>query len=374
MFIKYKTNNRFTGYLAIKAGFTTLLAGIFIIFTFVGCDHNLKADFNLAIDSEKPNYAGIKNTTKGHFDSVLWTIRGHTFREDSKFEAYFPFAGQHEIRLVVSNDSDHDTIIKKVNITRDDPDYLNKLKPVWEENFNGEQLNMRCWSFATGAHGWGNQELQNYTKGDNLTLKNGKLTIDILKVDNKKEPGSYTSSRIHTSGKKEFQYGRIEARAKLPSGKGIWAAIWMLGSNIDSVGWPACGEMDIMEYVGFEPNTIHSTVHIPAGYAGNGDGSNMEVKTCEENFHTYGMLWTPSELVFYVDSIRNVVHTYAPNPKNADNWPLNQPAFIILNVAVGGTWGGLEGVDNTIFPQTMEIDHVKVYQAPYIIKNHKQYD
>jgi beta-glucanase (GH16 family) len=154
----------------------------------------------------------------------------------------------------------------------------------------------------------------------------------------------------------------MEIRAKLPSGTGIWPAIWMLGQNFWTNGWPACGEMDIMEYVGYNPNTVYSTVHTPSGYGGGGSGSSMMVATCEEDFHIYGLDWSSDSLKFYVDTPGNLVHVYAPEVKTPENWPFDQPAFFILNVAVGGNWGGAQGIDNSIFPQSMEIDYVRVYQ------------
>ena len=138
----------------------------------------------------------------------------------------------------------------------------------------------------------------------------------------------------------------------------------MLGGNIDNVGWPACGEIDIMEYVGYQPNTIHSTVHTAAGSGNNGDGSSKALETAEEDFHVYGLIWTQDELLFYTDSPENVTHKYNPSTKTEDNWPFDKPHFFILNIAVGGTWGGAQGIDNSIFPQTMEIDYVRVYQFP----------
>ena len=157
-------------------------------------------------------------------------------------------------------------------------------------------------------------------------------------------------------------YGRMEIRARLPEGVGIWPAIWMLGSNFSTAGWPACGEMDIMEYVGFEPNKVFSTVHTPEGHGVGGNGSSMIVETCEEDFHVYGLDWTADALSFWVDNPENIVHAYAPEVKTPENWPFDQPAFFILNVAVGGTWGGAQGIDNSIFPQSMEVDYVRVYQ------------
>jgi beta-glucanase (GH16 family) len=117
-----------------------------------------------------------------------------------------------------------------------------------------------------------------------------------------------------------------------------------------------------MEYVGYQPNTVHATVHTPSGYGVNGSGSSMALETCEEEFHNYGMIWTDKKLVFYVDDPDNIIHTYSPATKTAENWPFDQPGYFILNVAVGGNWGGAQGIDNTIFPQSMEIQYVRVYQ------------
>ena len=224
-------------------------------------------------------------------------------------------------------------------------------------------MNPEVWTFETGSGGWGNGELQNYTNGENAEVVDGKLIITAELVNNLFQPGSYTSSRLITAGKKEFQYGRMEIRAKLPSGTGIWPAIWMLGQNFWTNYWPACGEMDIMEYVGYNPNTVYSTVHTPSGYGGGGSGSSMVVTTCEEDFHIYGMDWTSDSLTFYVDTPENIVHVYSPEVKTPENWPFDQPAFFILNVAVGGSWGGAQGIDNSIFPQSMEIDYVRVFQT-----------
>jgi beta-glucanase (GH16 family) len=193
-------------------------------------------------------------------------------------------------------------------------------------------------------------------------VKDGVLILTAKKINDNTTVGSYTSTRMKTQGKKEFTYGKMEIRAKLPSGRGIWPAIWMLGGNISSVSWPACGEIDIMEYVGYDPNTIHATVHTTSGSGGNGNGSSKTLETAEEEFHIYGLTWTEKEMVFYTDTPENITHTYSPSTKTDDNWPFNKPQFFILNVAVGGNWGGAQGIDNSIFPQSMEIDYVRVYQ------------
>jgi len=238
---------------------------------------------------------------------------------------------------------------------------------VWQDEFkNMGSPDSTFWKYDTygNEYGWGNNEEQHFTKSNkrNAWVDNGKLSITahMEKMGNKE----YTSARLVS--KKEWKYGRIEVRAKLPSGTGIWPAIWMLGSNIDSVGWPECGEMDIMEYVGYEPDNVNATVHTSSGYGRTGDGSEMILKSCEEEFHNYGLIWTEKKLTFYIGSVENIIHIYSPAVKTTKTWPFDKPAYLILNVSVGGDWGGKKGVDNSIFPQTMEIDYVRVYKKTQI--------
>lgn len=226
-------------------------------------------------------------------------------------------------------------------------------KLVWEEGFDGATLNEKHWNFEYGDHGWGNNERQDYGK-DNHKVANGMLTITA-----KKTGGKYTSTRITTKGKKEFRYGYMEARAKLPVGKGIWPAIWMLGANISEVDWPKCGEIDILEYIGREPDMVYTTVHTPDNNGGNAASQKTRFENIEEGFHLYACEWDKDKIAFYVDD--KLVYTYQPQTKTKNNWPFDQPFFFILNVAVGGNFGGPE-VDDSIFPQEFVIDYVKVYQ------------
>jgi len=323
---------------------------------------DLDVSFSAQIDPARPNYVNLVNTTIGDYDSFRWLYRDKVVDNEKEHVAYFPFGGNYQIELQVTSGNETVSANQSIAIADDDPDYEGQLKLVWSDEFDGSSVNTEHWIFETGASGWGNNELQNYTAGENAEVKGGNLVITTRKIDDQMQPGSYTSTRIITRGKREFTYGQMEIRAKLPSGTGIWPAIWMLGSNFTSVGWPECGEIDIMEYVGYQPNTIHATVHTPSGYGATGDGSSKTLETCEEEFHVYGLLWTEEELVFYTDSLENVTHVYAPINKTKENWPFDQPHFFILNTAVGGNWGGSQGIDNSIFPQTMEIDYVRVYQ------------
>lgn len=232
-------------------------------------------------------------------------------------------------------------------------------KLIWEEQFNAPLLQDKSWNFEQGNGcpnlcGWGNNERQVYTK-NNHRLENGYLTI----TARKEADGSYTSTRITTAGKKEFRYGRIECRASLPRGQGIWPAFWMLGANISKVGWPKCGEIDILEYIGKEPHHVYTTLHTQSGHGDNGHSKKTNVGDIENGFHVFAVEWSKEQMDFFVDE--RLVFTYNPAAKNADNWPFDQPHFIILNMAIGGNFGG-PAVDDSIFPQEFTVDYIRVYQ------------
>ncbi len=229
---------------------------------------------------------------------------------------------------------------------------------VWEENFDGDILNEAIWNYELGDGcpnlcGWGNNELQLYTKA-NHTLKDGKLIITA-----KKQDSTYTSTRLTTKAKKEFQYGKIEIRAKLPIGKGLWPAFWMLGSNISDVGWPTCGEIDILEYVGREPKTVFTSLHTKDSYGNTINSKKTAIDDIETGFHLYSVNWTKNKIDFFIDN--GFVYTFKPKEKTKEIWPFDQPFYFIINLAIGGNFGGSE-VDDSILPQEFIIDYIKVYQ------------
>lgn len=226
-------------------------------------------------------------------------------------------------------------------------------KLVWQDNFRAKQIDTTAWTHEVSKPGWVNNELQYYTNGKNTQIKRGKLLITARYSNNE-----YSSSRLITRDKKIFTNGIVEVRAKLPKGSGTWPAIWMLGNNIDNVGWPACGEIDIMEHVGRVPGLIHSSVHNTSGYGATPYTSKLNIDHPYDKFHMFAMEWTAELITFYVDGRQ--VYQYEPENKSEDNWPFDKPAYLILNVAIGGTWGG--EVDNSIFPTTMTVDYVRVYQ------------
>jgi beta-glucanase (GH16 family) len=237
---------------------------------------------------------------------------------------------------------------------------------VWADEFDGDVVDTTKWKFETGAHGWGNNEWQNYTDGVNASVDNGLLRITAKKEGTGQKVGDYTSARLNS--RQAFTYGRMEVRAKIPDlkGKGIWPAIWMLGSNIGEVGWPDCGEIDIMEYVSFAPDTLHFSIHSKANNHVQGTqvtSGPLQLTSIEEEFHNYGILWTEDYIKFYLDDIDNVKLSFdKPANPSQDNWPFSEPFYFLLNIAVGGNWGGQQGVDDSIFPATMDVDYVRVYQ------------
>lgn len=229
---------------------------------------------------------------------------------------------------------------------------------IFSEEFNVDGApDSSKWVYDMGAGGWGNNEHQFYTsRAENAVVENGVLKINV-KRDNY-EGASFTSARLKTQGKFSFTYGKVEVRAKLPAGGGTWPAIWMLGSNITEVGWPASGEIDIMEHVGNIPGRILSAIHTPSSHGNTNNKGTTMVPDATSEFHVYGAEWDAQKIEFSVDG--EVFYTYNPAVKNSSTWPFDSDQFIILNIAVGGSLGG--NIDPDFTSGTMEIDYVRVTQ------------
>ena len=255
---------------------------------------------------------------------------------------------------------------------------------VWSDEFDYSGLpDQATWGYEEGFVR--NNELQYYVpaRKENSVVKDGMLVIRANKQRyanprfggdggrsgrrSQREFAEYTSASVTSRGKVTWRYGRIEVRAKLPTGRGTWPAIWMLGTGQRGhqqrrVGWPACGEIDIMENVGFAPNVIHANVHT-AKYnhvKGNGKGAKITVEKPYDAFHVYAIEWHKDRIDFFVDDKK--YFTYENEGTGTDAWPFDSPHYLILNIAIGGSWGGQRGIDDTIFPQEMLIDYVRVYQ------------
>lgn len=292
---------------------------------------------------------GFKFGTASEIQSTNGTI-DYTFTE--------PGTNNYTISVIAYSSTNH-TIsrFKTATVYVTEPE----LQLVWSDEFDVDgSPDDTKWGYniGTGSNGWGNGESQYYTnRSDNVIVEGG-----FLKIIAKKESYSgsdYTSARMLTQGKFEFTYGRIDVRAKLPQGQGTWPAIWMLGANIDTVGWPACGEIDIMEHWGHEPGIVSSATHTTAcsgGCAGVRVGSTTLPDYATE-FHIYSLEWNENELKFLIDG--EFKYKYAPTSKTNDNYPYTADQFIILNVAMGGSWFE---IDPNFTESTMEVDYVRVYQ------------
>ena len=242
------------------------------------------------------------------------------------------------------------------------------LRLVWNDEFNYTGLpDSTRWGYDVGdgcpdVCGWGNNELQYYTVRNtrNARVENGHLVIEAHKEA--KGGKNWTSARVVSKYKGDWTYGRIEVRANLPAGRGTWPAIWMLPTDWKYGNWPASGEIDIMEFVGFSPDTIFGSVHTRSFNHAIGTQSTQGIPlgTSPSDFHVYAIEWTPDRIDFYMD--KHLYHTFRNNGSGPDAWPFDQRFHLLLNIAVGGNWGGKMGVDETIWPQRMLVDYVRVYQ------------
>jgi len=237
---------------------------------------------------------------------------------------------------------------------------------AWEDDFNqpdGSSPDSAKWDFSigTGNNGWGNFECQYYTtRTNNVRVENGRLVINALAEEFRGR--HFTSARLLTKGKWLWTYGRFEARIKIPRGQGVWPAFWMLGANIDAVGWPRCGEIDIMENIGREPTLVHGTIHGPGYSGGKSKGGLCSLpndSTFADDFHLYAVEWTTNQIRWYVDSQHYFSVTPASLPPGTA-WVFDQPYYLLLNLAVGGKWPGNPDA-TTVFPQSMIVDYVRVY-------------
>jgi beta-glucanase (GH16 family) len=259
-------------------------------------------------------------------------------------------------------------------------------KLVWSDEFEKAGApDTAKWDYELGFIR--NHEQQFYTKArkENARVENGILVIEARKekyrdprlappaegnetskprARRSREEANYTSASLNTRGKAAWAHGRIEIRAKLPSGRGTWPAFWTLGTNIGQVGWPRCGEIDIMEHVGFDPGVVHANIHTRKyNHAMNtGKGARISVADVSTKFHVYAVEWDPEKMDFFIDGQK--YFTYHNEGTGTDVWPYNKDQYLILNIAIGGDWGGQKGIDDSIFPQRCYVDYVRVYQKP----------
>jgi len=233
---------------------------------------------------------------------------------------------------------------------------------VWNDEFdvNGKPDDTK-WDYDLGGNGWGNNELQYYTSDPvNVRAKDGKLEIEAHYY--KDAAIKYTSARLVTRQKGDWLYGKIDVKAKIPSGLGTWPAIWMLSTDWQYGGWPASGEIDIMEHVGYDQNKIHGSIHTEAynHKIGTQKSKQIVIPTASTEFHVYSIDWDSTKIDFFVDNVK--YFSFSNEHKTQAEWPFDKRFHLILNVAFGGAWGGAQGIDNSCLPAKMEVDYVRVYK------------
>jgi licheninase len=314
--------------------------------------------------------ASASSDAEGDIASYEWTI-GETTKTGAQVRHTFPETVEneygedtrYEVTLTVTDGNGAtDDASKSVRVTP-----INSTvtwEQVWGDEFEGQGLpNSDKWYYETGGDGWGNQEQQYYTREDtaNARVENGHLIIEARKESY--QGNAYTSARLNSEA--SWTYGRFEIRAKLPGGRGTWPALWMLADE-DTYGdqyWPDNGEMDIMEHVGYDEGMIHGTIHTEAfnHIDGTDKGGSIDVPTATSEFHDYAMEWTPNEIRVFVDGER--YFTFQNREQYGwQEWPFDQKFHLLMNIAVGGSWGGAEGIDDSAFPERMVIDYVRVYK------------
>jgi beta-glucanase (GH16 family)/glycerophosphoryl diester phosphodiesterase len=236
-----------------------------------------------------------------------------------------------------------------------------KLK--WADEFNGKGLpDPNNWTYDVGGSGWGNEEKQFYTNADTLNAKVDKGVLSIIARKADKENLKFTSARVTTRKKFDWKYGRLEVRAMLPKGRGLWPAIWMLPGDWKYGNWPSSGEIDVMEHVGYEPDTVYTTVHTKSfNHKINTQvGKGLKVINPYTEYHLYAIEWFADHIDFFIDDQKAL--TFNNSGKGSEQWPFDQSFHLLMNVAVGGGWGGKKGIDESVFPAEMKIDYVRVYQ------------
>ncbi|MBS1505825.1 MAG: family 16 glycosylhydrolase [Bacteroidetes bacterium] len=227
---------------------------------------------------------------------------------------------------------------------------------VWSDEFTNKTIDDTNWSFETGNNnGWGNHELEYYTgRSQNVFTSQGNLVLE-ARVENFAS-SNFTSTRMITKGKRSFTLGRVDIRAMLPQGKGIWPALWMLGSNIDAVGWPSCGEIDMMELLGQQPNKVYGTLHWGPTHQSYGTNYSLTSGAFSDSFHVFSMIWKANSIELLIDDV-----SYFTMDTSKGGLPFNAGFFFIFNIAVGGDWPGAPDA-STIFPQRMVVDYIRVFQ------------
>ncbi|MFI3332764.1 MAG: glycoside hydrolase family 16 protein [Rikenellaceae bacterium] len=347
---------------------------VLTLFVAMGCQSIEASDtlpdasmFDVTVDCDQSTNV-VTFTFHNDDMSPIWHLGDDEVSSEKVVEKFYPYAGDYKVEVWGVNKYGMSEESRSYEFTLENDFEGEKYELAWSDEFDGNALDTTIWHLEQGYIA--NNELQNYQTSGNHKVSDGTLKIIARKVNDNKEYGSYTSARmISYYGDKSFTYGRIEARIKVPAGVGTWPAFWMLGDAImEGGGWPSCGEIDIMEHVGYEPYKSYATIHYVDNTSNYTYTSSSTQSDSEEAWLTYGVIWQEESMEFYLDDPENIYATYT-TPANKTNWPFDAPHFLLLNLAIGGDWGGVKGVDNTIFDATgyivMEVDYVRVYNILY---------
>lgn len=325
-------------------------------------ENSIPVSFQVVPENTNPNFVTFiadSDTPDALFE---WSFSSGIQSQNGKMvTCYFERKGNYEVTLKQIQGSQKGTLSKMITISEDSYYYQQNEELWWNDDFLTPKLDNTSWNYDTGVGKWGNNEWQNYTnKAENSFIREGKLVIKAMKTGVGQKIGDYTSARLTTKGKKEINRGRVEVRAKLPEGVGLWSAIWLFGTKAQ----PYYSELDIMEYVGCDKNIIYGAVHTSATLESTDKVSSSKVvPDVEKEYHVYGMNWSDGKIEYYLDSPTNVYLSFEPSDKNNFRiWPFDSELYLILNIAVGGDWGGMKGVDDSIFPKEMEIDYVRIFK------------
>ena len=304
------------------------------------------ADYHFSVFQKKPEW--IQSARENKIDLNAWTVSS---AKDMQWLLAngFEYITTNEPELLFEE-------IKKAPVTKG-------WSLKWSDEFNYNGLpDSTKWTYEEGGHGWGNNEKQFYTKADTNNALVTKGVLSIISRKEKKENSDYTSARILSRGKASWTYGRVEMSAKLPKGVGLWPAFWMLGADIGKTPWPACGEIDIMEHVGYRPGDILGTVHTTAfnHMKNTQKGGEIKIKDPYDSFNSYAIEWDAEKIVFFLNDTE--YFRFKNEHKTSAEWPFDKPFFLIMNTAIGGNLGGQKGIDDTVFPAVYEIDYVRVFR------------
>lgn len=317
----------------------------------------VNANFYSVYFGQSPTESPVK--TNSGVANYTYTAAGtYTVRVQAHATASDFVSEETEISVALGSSNNGEVVIPSTGYVS--PESYSGMTKVWEDDFSGTSLNTSDWTYETGrgSNGWGNNELQ-YYRQENTKVEDGYLIITAKKESF--SDAEYTSSRLKTQGKHEFKYGRIDIRAALPRGQGIWPALWLLGGNFASVNWPACGEIDLMEMIGGpgNDNTVHGTVHWDnnGSYASYTGHKTISSGVLGDEFHVYSIVWTSESITWYLDNVQ----FNAINIEPAGLSEFHQNYFLIFNVAVGGNWPGSPNA-STSFPQHMIVDYIRVFQ------------